>query len=598
LKCLEGAGCEKTRSCALAMSFELNVELGESKDIKFGECSIFDIYLNHSDDLPFVLPVKLYLEEMLIGMHGGSKDASEKKASAKVAANWERLKGVLDTDAMRDTCRYLFGITLGIITKRAREDAIEELRQRLAQSWALVALEVKKKSREGAGVDKVLDTQDALNRCLPVILIQCIYRLLVDGFAEDKQQFVHECDQMLEKIAHVVTYEISGFKLNSSTWTKERLRVFQTKVTDHPSSNQHDSLKLQVRREFLENQNKHPTPLVFGSQDSMPLEETQLEHVMNNRELARDSKSEESVVPSHLSVDRYTSIALIGEQLLHRHLEELHPEIVTMESTVLPASRKNKNFSKKFDSTGSEESSGGRRGGVMLDRDFMRARKDAELAEKRRREDMLQALIVNEPLPAFLRDRSLETAWVSPITDRLVPCEQHRQGLRKRASESVRLKMGLPMIMQSHSEPSLRKPFKLPKISSHHHAPGAHGHDASDGAHSVHVPEKKVHKMVTDLTMGPPAYLKSAAIIHRLGDHLEHFHRNTFAVYKMENDLASGVRKHFLNPEALRTAETGYVSSLHTLVGPNDRPGLSMLDSPERRAKLHSMKSQSGPLLR
>merc|ERR1740115_30537 len=60
------------------------------------------------------------------------------------------------------------------------------MRQRLAQSWALVALEVKKKSREGAGVDKVLDTQDALNRCLPVILIQCIYRLLVDGFAEQR----------------------------------------------------------------------------------------------------------------------------------------------------------------------------------------------------------------------------------------------------------------------------------------------------------------------------------------------------------------------------------------------------------------------------
>lgn len=408
---------------------------------------------------------------------------------------------------------------------------------------------------------------------------------------------------MLEKIAHVVTYEISGFKLNSSTWTKERRRVFQTKVTDHPSSNQHDSLKQQVRREFLEKQNKDPSPLVFGlskEEGAMPLEETQLEHVMNNRELARDSKSEESVVPSHLCVDRYTSIALVGEQLLHKHLEELHPEDVTMESTVLPACRKSELLKP------SEENPNmlTRRGGVILDKDLMRARKDAELSEKRRREDMLQTLIVNEPLPAFLRDRRLETAWVSPITDRLVPCEQDRQGLRKRASESVKLKMGLPMIMQSQSEASMRKPLKLPKISnhhapsSHHHAPGGHGHDASDGAHSVHLPEKKVHKMVTDLTMEPPKYLKSAVVLDRLGEHLEHFHRNTFAVYKMENDLASGVRKHFLNPEALRSAETGYVTSLHSLVGPNSRPALSHLDSPERKAKLHSMRSQSGPLLR
>jgi len=546
--------------------------------------------------LPFELPVQCYLEEMLIGLHGSPhKEASGgKKGGGKSRGNWQRMKGVLDGEATRDVCQALFGIVVSVVMKRGSGDAITELREKLARAWALVMLEVTKKANEGLKGTE-LDAKDWLLRSLPIVLVQCVYRLLVDAFAEDRSQLTHYADELLDKITNVVTYEVCGFKINSSTWQKERRKVFQKAVIENPFVNQHDSLKSQMRREFLENRSKGPMALAFGRQDSLPLEETQLEHIMMNRQIARQKASESgkslkafeaSEVPSELSVDRYASIAQVGDQLLQKHLEELLP---TQGSTLLPSILEAR--SDRPDSAGAAEI--GHEGiqvrtSVMAapSKELARLKREADQAQKRQREGLLQARILNDPLPTKLCERSFDTAWVSPITDRLVPVGMDRQGLRKRAADSHRIKMGLPNMVQSQSEPSLKTSLKLPKIGQI----TCNDHLGDSAVHAPAASEKKLHKVITDLTIEPPASLKNAVVLNRLQEHIHTFHSKSFGVYVKEFDIASGQKKQRMDPEAMRRAEMNYVASLHALVGPAREPALKVFDSPERKAKRRAMK--------
>jgi hypothetical protein len=571
--------------------FELNVVLGGDssfKDLKFGCCSVFDVCIEPGDDLhhmPFHLPVKRYAEEMLIGLRGSPhNEAEEKRVGAKVRANWQILKRILETEPVHDACDALFWIMMGVVMKRVCEEAIQEYRENLAKAWSLVTLEVRKIASEGPkGTES--ETQEWLLRYLPVVLVQCIYRLLVDAFGQDKPQLTHWSEQILEKIARVVTYEVSGFKLNKSTLLKERKHIFQKVIITNPYVNQHECLKSQMRREFLENRsNKEPMALIFGQQDALPLEEEQLEHVMLNRSISQQKGTEAGgiastmafeCVPSELSVDRYSSIAQIGDQLMQRQLDELHPADAAQ--TIRPGSAQ------------MEED------GVCIDEELLRNsfanagstgkstirnRREAEQAEKRRREDLLQTLILDAPMPAKLCERSFDTAWVSPITDRLVPSEHDRQGLNKRSADSRRIRMEMPVrlegLLKSRSEPLLRKSVKLPKIS-----------DGIDHLPALPHPqqEKKATRHHTDMVMEPPASLKSAVVINRLEEHLVQFNSKSFGNYAKEVDISSGHQKQRMDPGALRKAENSYVSSLHALVGPAREPALTMLNSPERKAK-------------
>jgi len=218
------------------------------------------------------------------------------------------------------------------------ESAVSEFKQQLARGWALVVQEAKKKASEKTiGMGRESDIQDELLRVLPIVFVQCIYRLMVDAFPEDRNQLTHNADKLLEKLMHVVTHEVYGFKLYPETCQKERSLVFQKNVIDSPHVNQQDTLKSQMRAVALEKRSKDHTPLSFGSRDAMPLEETQLEHVMMGRSIARQKAidfnlKDEAPVPIDLSVDRYASVSEVGERIFDRHYHELHPEIdvVTM----------------------------------------------------------------------------------------------------------------------------------------------------------------------------------------------------------------------------------------------------------------------------
>jgi len=221
----------------------------------------------------------------------------------------------------------------------------------------------------------------------------------------------------------------------------------------------------------------------------------------------------------------------------------------------------------------------------------MAKRREVRQAAKKSREELLQTLITKDPLPPTLQTRNIDTNWVSPLMDRVVPVERPRQGLQKRECYNSHLKMDLPQcevnrrMMQSRSEPSLRPSVKLPKIG------GQHGKDAVDCADDHHhhhlnvTPVRKAHKIQTQIFMEPPARLSNSVVLHRLEDHVVHFKQKSFGSYLKEVDISSGGKKQHMDPAAMRSAEDAYVSSLHALVGPSDRPALSYYDSPERNSK-------------
>jgi len=143
-------------------------------------------------------------------------------------------------------------------------------------------------------------------------------------------------------------------------------------------------------------------------------------------------------------------------------------------------------------------------------------------------------------------------------------------------------------LRKSSTEPSLGSTtgssIKLPQIG--HHSPGGHDHSGNSLGSTL----KRPYVCKTEFTMQPPASLKNAVVLNRLDEHIHTFHSNSFAVYSKEYDIASGIRKHRMDPAQMRRAENNYVSSLHALVGPAKQPGLKMYDSPDRKAKRHEEK--------
>mmetsp|Transcript_6629 Transcript_6629/g.10641 ORF Transcript_6629/g.10641 Transcript_6629/m.10641 type:complete len:576 (-) Transcript_6629:148-1875(-) len=532
------------------------VRHGVAHDVKaeFGRCSLFDFLVTSIDTEPFEVPAKPYLEEVLVGIYGaahagrGSSKDSRDKPCREARAHRSQLKRTLAMDCMRDVVRALFWIIIGIVTKRVVADAIAELRRLLANSWSLVVCEVRRAAHDEA-------TQDWILQALPVILVQCIYRLMVDAFPDDRSQLIHYEEKLLDKIAHIVIYEVCGFQLNSRTCLEGRRKLFRKDLLENPFLNQHDTLKSQMRREALENRSSKPSPLIFGETDALPLEETQLEHVMLERQ--------QEHVPQDLSVDRYMGISEKGEEIFERHLGELLPRIApvvtqSIESRRTPHSSRKSRF--------------------QTDREEERRKRETKEVEKRRREESLIAFC-EEPLPAKFCQRQLNTSWVSPIVDVLVPGEKERRVLRKGVADSRQLKMVLPPLKQSKSEPLLQNKTclaqKLPKIQGNDDSDGSLGHAAWYG------PRKSLRR---EIALEPPASLKSGVVIDRLKDHLVNYNSRSFGVYSKEHDITSGQKKQRMDPAAMRRAESAYITSMHSLVGPPSQPALKLTNTVSQKA--------------
>lgn len=144
-------------------------------------------------------------------------------------------------------------------------------------------------------------------------------------------------------------------------------------------------MKTQMRREILDNQNKELCPLAFGQQTGIPLEGTQLEHLMTNREeeLQRNMSSmtptadaslrpvKEFLVPEDLSLKRYDEVAKRGIDLLQRHLEGLLPmtaeDAAHEEETAVAATAAERKERQASAGSGRSNSCGRRAGTVASD---------------------------------------------------------------------------------------------------------------------------------------------------------------------------------------------------------------------------------------
>lgn len=275
--------------------------------------------------------------------------------------------------------------------------------------------------------------------------------------------------------------------------------------------------------------------------------------------------------------------------------------------------------------------------------------KDYEQAEKRKREDQLLKRILVDPLPPEFCERNLDTTWVSPITNRLAPCDRDRKALGKPESDVYHLKMALPSLTnffqaKSSSAPDLHASHDLPRIPRRGTTPASGADDPEevracpsgcgfqvtwhtthccdkccrtatdkDGkAHSIkcdrkavnigkanHTSSQNLGKSITqfgqrqalreavaeEMMLEPPPSLQKDVVMRRLEAVGETFQINSFGNYVKEFDITSGQKKQRMDPAVMRNAETSYIKSMQALVGPPERPALKMFDSPIQMAK-------------
>jgi hypothetical protein len=333
---------------------------------------------------------------------------------------------------------------------------------------------------------------------IPVALVQAIFRLLVDAFPPEHERIVRTSDSVLDRLTQVVYQEVLGFCPSQESFHVLRMRLFCENVIRNPAANQEESMRSELRREKQTRRNRlaQSLPLNFGEEDGLPLEDTQLEHVLEQRERdrerscarrervdsdaaspqkarLRDRSSDLSPIDillsgflplgaEALSVDRYASLSAEGEEILERQLTELYPDDYDEGSTCSsldtsplasragspksawassPASRPNSRaaldgLSKAY--MGMSRSKSMR--AVSSDgstRQPLPARRNArrgfaDAAERRRREEVL-----TEQLERPVQEgASLRTVLVSPIIDRLAPSDGDRGVLKKPSFEA------------------------------------------------------------------------------------------------------------------------------------------------------------------
>merc|ERR1719375_1072828 len=130
-----------------------------------------------------------------------------------------------------------------------------------------------------------MEARDWCLGALPFVFAQAVYRLLCDAFEDDRKHFVSQADKLLDKLCLVMHFEVTGFQATAETVRKARKKLFLSRVLINPQQDLFESEAAKKREIMLETQmsKTKDRPLAFGDQDSKPLEETQLEHVMQGR---------------------------------------------------------------------------------------------------------------------------------------------------------------------------------------------------------------------------------------------------------------------------------------------------------------------------
>jgi len=242
--------------------------------------SILEVEVVTAEQVPFEPPISQYMEEVLMGLRDGRGDKNRSSGQGeKLERHMETLTELIGFDFTKQVFSALFWMTIGGIFGVVSQDPFESFQETLGQAWNLLAVQVLKNA------PKHRKMCDWIFQALPHIIAQVIYRILYDGFSEDRKNYFAQSGPLLDKITRIVHYHLTGFRLLPETVKKDRRQIFLHRVIKTPHTNQIDFLKGLKMQEILEIQNvsNKDKPLAFGKEDGAPLPDPQLGHVLKNR---------------------------------------------------------------------------------------------------------------------------------------------------------------------------------------------------------------------------------------------------------------------------------------------------------------------------
>eukprot|EP00437_Effrenium_voratum_P014950 CAMPEP_0181446432 /NCGR_PEP_ID=MMETSP1110-20121109/26102_1 /TAXON_ID=174948 /ORGANISM="Symbiodinium sp., Strain CCMP421" /LENGTH=660 /DNA_ID=CAMNT_0023570511 /DNA_START=24 /DNA_END=2006 /DNA_ORIENTATION=+ len=277
-----------------------------------------------------------YLDEATLCLRGGPGDTKRKLEAAAtspcsiLASDLETRVELLRRVVQRDSCvmsaTSLFWLVLSGIFQCVPDQVTTASRTALGRSWHTLQLEV------GPLLNHDQRARQWVTSCLPFLFAQAVFRMVFDGFPEDRNSILNHSDNFMNQIVLVIQFEMLGFQINLDTAKKLRRSLFLQRVLQHPHVNQVDYLRGQQRQAELESQNLHTRPLKFGHLDAPRPDEIQLEHVLQGRADEKSGKMnwmaaasgtpkrEKELVPPDLSVDRYLQLSTQGMAMLDNHI--------------------------------------------------------------------------------------------------------------------------------------------------------------------------------------------------------------------------------------------------------------------------------------
>jgi len=303
------------------------------------KCAL-NVQLRAPDYTPSVFPpVANYLQEVALGMTGGAGDPAAQNAvnaarrvgtKPTAVQRMKALMPVLKGEAAASACTSIFWLVLAGIFGHLSEESLTGFRSILGETYYSMTLQT---LTQLTG-DK--DLQDSVLSALPFAFAQAVYRMLVDGFVEDRALYIKQGDKLLLKTCQIAYFELAGFQVTSETVRRARHRLFLRRVVCSPHVDQQEFIKGKKRQEMLESHSagQQDAPLEFGKDTGNPLEESQLDHVMFGSDLNRRKvqkmvnagkhawEMETTPVPEELCVARYSELKS-GAAMHERQLTEL-----------------------------------------------------------------------------------------------------------------------------------------------------------------------------------------------------------------------------------------------------------------------------------
>lgn len=608
----------------------------------FGQSSLFDVQYTDFESVPMTLPVARYLNEALLGMCGAPVNQSNRSSEslgsrAEASASWHKLKRALSTESAKKVCATLAWLCLGVLFDVVSDTVTPDLRADLSRSWFAFTAGPTEKSR-----DFVLDS-------CPTVLVQAIYRMMVDAFPPEYNLLTNHAGKVVEKLGIVVNKEVSGVFVSTHTADELRRKLFTKPILDHPYNDLVEARRKGARDQMLMG-HKIAKPLVFGSVDTgQPLDELQMEHVLEQRaqelkQTEANGRGRRKRIPTELSVDRYLHLSDFAEEMFMRQLTEINPESAAAEAleqalaaaeakavtthkpeVQMPDSPKSLGLSlsprRAVSPLARRESPGlshsptgagspllGKVAGVVdlsvsprshresrSSRGTRKKHKAAEAAERRRRDELFVGF-VDRPLPECFTQRSLLTGGTSPLLQHLAPWSlsvttggiEQRVRMVKQKEQLLPKIPSAPTLASCSRPPGDGNPSKASASKSFLHL-----------MHASQAPKQGLLPKINEASPGfervaePPLRLKREIVMQRMQLDKAGFESQSFEAHRRDHDIMTGEKRTRLDGERLAREERETLQRHYALLGSRSAPALKRLGC-ERRAKAAAALLSSG----